>query len=217
MGNDVKKKMIVRAAGILVMCFALSMFRISSGAWQDANLSVSGNVGNQSSVLTENESLGSISGGDLMDFHALEPETEPVPVPIIRLQVPDNLNFVIDPWNISGKGQIYSEWFTIVNCGDTACTIQLQDISCTDLKGIIIVEDAGQLHMRDEAGIYLELVFENGETRALTEEGQEYAVVLNPNEELTFWLTGAVNERNPESWGNKALSVKLKFFGFFVE
>lgn len=133
-------------------------------------------------------------------------------VEVINLQVPSNLNFVIDPWNISGKGQIHSERFAIRNSGDTACIIQLQNISCAGRHGVVIVEDAGQIYAQDEAAIYLEMAFENGEILVLTEEDQAYAVVLEPHEELAFRLTGAVNEKTSKGWEDKVLSVKLKYF-----
>jgi hypothetical protein len=51
-------------------------------------------------------------------------DEEPV---IISVKVPENLNFHIDPYNLAGRGQIYSDGKTIRNNGDTDICVTFTD------------------------------------------------------------------------------------------
>lgn len=156
--------------------------------------------------------LASVSGGDAGETaeQGFSPKDSDL-TPIISLQVPDHLDFVIDPWNLAGHGQIYSERFTIKNTGDTACAISLRDITCWGIGGAVVVDSTQEIYAQDVAAVYLELRLESGECLILSREQSEYSTVLLPGGELVFWLTGAVNEKTSEPWAGKGLSVSLKY------
>lgn len=119
---------------------------------------------------------------------------------ILSLQVPSNLDFMIDPWNLSGRGQVYSERFTIKNSGNVPYTLWLRDMTCTAGGGAIPVGSVGEIY-NEAVNVYLELAFEKGDSRVLSTESQDYEVILRPGEELAFRITGAVNEKTTEDWG----------------
>lgn len=156
--------------------------------------------------------LASVSGGNAGETaeQGVSPKDSDL-TPIISLQVPDHLDFVIDPWNLAGHGQIYSERFTIKNTGDTACAISLRDITCWGIGGAVVVDSTQEIYAQDVAAVYLELRLESGECLILSREQSEYSTVLLPGGELVFWLTGAVNEKTSEPWAGKGLSVSLKY------
>lgn len=199
-------------AGFLIASIAVSICSATVRAGQDTAVSVSGN----------DELNLSVSTGDAKSEESMSPDdgtpdltsSDVEPAWIISLQVPDNLDFVIDPWNMSGRGQIYSERFTIKNCGDEACSLFLQGMASAPLNSVLFVEDVGEIYTQDTANVYLETVFENGDTLILSTEGREYTVTLEPGCELVFWLAGAVNEKASGNWGDKAVSVILRYSVF---
>lgn len=200
--------------GFLTLCILAGLCGVSVNADQDTQQSPLTAVG----VSGNDSEHGAVSSGDAesgkgkYDILGTSIPIKLKTAPVISIQVPDNLDFVIDPWNLSGKGQIYSEHFTIRNCGNMICTVVLQNIVCIGDNGVVVVKDVEQIYAQDAAGAYLEIVFENGETLALSAEDKEYTAILEPGGELVFWFAGAVNERASEGWENKELSVGLKYF-----
>ena len=47
-----------------------------------------------------------------------------------NLQIPQKLEIVIDPWEMDGKSQIYSEQYTIRNTGEAAGVLTLSQLIC---------------------------------------------------------------------------------------
>ena len=171
-------------------------------------IAVSGNEGGQNSVSAGNMELEDPEyGAGVSDGNAELSDRESV---ILSLQVPGNLDFVIDPWNLSGRGQVYSERFTIMNSGNVPYTLWLRDMTCTAGGGARPVGSAGEIY-NEAANVYLELAFENGDSRVLSTESQDYEVVLRPGEELAFRITGAVNEKTTEDWGEKQVRISVKY------
>lgn len=135
------------------------------------------------------------------------------PDEVISIQVPENLNFVIDPWNLSGLGQIYSQHFVIRNNSNIPCTVQLDDIRCYSEQenGAIIVEDVAEVYAEETPNVYLEMVFQTGKKLVLSPKEKEYTVNLEPDSEIEFWFIGKVNEKTKENWENKKVLVTLKY------
>ena len=57
-----------------------------------------------------------------------------------QLWIPQKLGVVIDPWEMDGKGQIYSEEFMIRNTGDNPGVLTLSNLSVNtqENSGIIV-------------------------------------------------------------------------------
>lgn len=165
---------------------------------EDGNASVSGNM--------EAENYTASVSGNMGTDRAQ----------IMCLQVPDNLDFCVDPCNLSGRGQVYSERFAIENSGSVGCALHLRNIACQS-AGVCVVGGREEVYARDRANIYLELAFENGDLYVLSAEGQEYTVLLEPGEELAFCLRGAVNEQASEGWEGKEMSVSMKYSWAAIE
>ena len=211
MRNRIKRPKCLCIMGLAGMWAIIKVFGLDAaarfGEMESAYvIAVSGNEGQQNSVSAGNMELEDPehrSGDGNEEFTDRESA-------ILSLQVPSNLDIVIDPWNLSGRGQVYSERFTIMNSGNVPYTLWLRDMTCTAGGGAIPVGSAGEIY-NEAASVYLELVFENGDSRVLSAESQDYEVVLRPGEELAFRITGAVNERGAEDWGEKQVSISMKY------
>lgn len=222
-GSIMNKHIQLWAVGLLVMCMAAEIPGTAASAktnigadqshMQDAE-SVSGNQGHPTATATspggERNPNAAVSGNDGQYAADLTGDMTPA----IDLEVPGNLDFVIDPWNMSGCGQIYSKRFTIKNCGDSVCSLFLQGTASTPSDGVLFVEDSGEIYAQDTANVYLEMVFENGDTLIFSTEGKEHVATLEPGGELVFQFTGAVNEKAPGSWGDKEVYVILRYSVF---
>lgn len=130
-----------------------------------------------------------------------------------NLQIPQKLEIVIDPWEMDGKSQIYSEQYTIRNTGEAAGVLTLSQLICRPQeKGDVIVRtDKDGVHDTEEKSLYMEMIFGNGESVVLSEEGTEYRAVLKSGEELSFWFAGEVNEYAAEGWKDEDVAVGVVY------
>jgi len=120
---------------------------------------------------------------------------------VVKLQIPQKVNIVIDPWEIDERGQIYSDEYIIRNHGDTAGMLRLTKISCVPVgeAEVEIRTDAEGIHEGEETAIYMELAFSNGDKVNFSQEGSTYEIRLEPEAELSFHFSGEVNE-NAVRW-----------------
>lgn len=125
------------------------------------------------------------------------------------LQMPQKLEVVIDPWEIDGKGQVYSDEYVIKNTGEDTGILTLSGLTCKprEKSGVIVRTDRNGLHDDKRKSIYMEIVFGTGERIALTEEGAEYETELEPGEEVSLQFAGEVNENASGSWNNEDIAV----------
>ncbi len=130
-----------------------------------------------------------------------------------RLQMPQKLEIVIDPWEIDGKGQIYSEQYRIRNMGEASGILTLSNLTCTprEHSGVVVRSDKADLHDNKDKSIYMEMLFNNKEMVILTDEETEYQAELKAGEELTIYFKGEVNEYASKEWENGDVSVTVVY------
>lgn len=130
-----------------------------------------------------------------------------------QLQIPQKLDVVIDPWEMDGKGQIYSEEYIIRNDGETSGMLTLSNLACKVSKqsGAVVAANRAGLHDGDEKFIYMQMIFGNGDQVDLSEDGSTYQVELQPGEELSICFEGEVNEYASESWKDGDIAVTVVY------
>ena len=130
-----------------------------------------------------------------------------------NLQIPQKLEIVIDPWEMDGKSQIYSEQYTIRNTGEAAGVLTLSQLICRpqEKSEVVVRTDKDGVHDTEEKSLYMEMIFGNGESVALSEEGTEYRAVLKSGEELSFWFAGEVNEYAADGWKDEDVAVGVVY------
>lgn len=152
--------------------------------------------------------------GEGMEPQAENATREDVPESgLCSLQIPQKMEVVIDPWEIDGKGQIYSEQYTIQNMGDETGVLTLS-FQCRKGEGstAILRTDKAGLHDDENKSIYIEMIFGGTEGKVLGEEGLEYQAELEPGEALGVSFAGEVNENASESWGNGDVEIEGIYF-----
>ena len=129
------------------------------------------------------------------------------------LQVPQRLEVVIDPWEMDGKSQIYSDQYAIRNIGETAGVLTLSRLTCKsqEKSSAIVRTDKNGLHDNEEKAVYMEMIFGNGDSVVLSEKESEYRAELKPGEELVLWFTGEVNEYADTGWEDGDITVGVVY------
>lgn len=123
---------------------------------------------------------------------------------------------MIDPWEMDGQGQIYSERYVIKNTGKTEGTLTLSGLACkTGGNSNVVVKDQAQgLHDEEEKSVYMEMLFGDDdklERVVLSKRKSVYKVKIKPGEELPFIFSGEVNENASEGWKDGDLDVTVTY------
>ena len=132
---------------------------------------------------------------------------------INQLQIPQKLQVVIDPWEMDGKGQIYSEQYIIKNTGKTAGILILSDLACKTGKnsGVVVKKSTQGLHDDEKKSVYMELMIDGKEKTVLSKNGSEYETEMKPGEELSLNFSGEVNENASKGWKDGDISVTVTY------
>lgn len=130
-----------------------------------------------------------------------------------QLQIPQKLEVVIDPWEMDGKGQIYSEEYVIRNDGEMPGLLTLSNLACkvTEQNGVAVTTNPAGLHDDSEKSIYMQMIFGNGDCVCLSRESSTYEAELQPGEELSVHFEGEVNENASERWRDGDVGVNVVY------
>ncbi len=130
-----------------------------------------------------------------------------------HLQIPQKLGVVIDPWEMDGKEQIYSEEYVIRNDGEMPGVLTLSNLACRpqEQSGVIVTANPAGLHDGDEKLICMKMIFGNGDQIDLSEDASTYQVELQPGEELSICFEGEVNEYASEGWKDGDVTVTVAY------
>jgi len=129
------------------------------------------------------------------------------------LQMPQKLEVMIDPWEVDGKGQIYSERYMIQNTSEDVGVLTLSNLTCRPREGsgVSVRTDRDGIHEDERKSIYIEMLFGTGERIVLSEEEAEYKTELKPGEKVTLEFTGEVNEHVSGKWDNRDVAVGVVY------
>lgn len=131
------------------------------------------------------------------------------PSELAQLQVPQRMEIVIDPWEIDGKEQVYSEEYTVQNTGKKPGVLIL-DFSCETREetGLSFRDNPEGLHDSGDKLIYMKVAFGNSEETVFTRNGAKYQAELQPGETLSLQFTGEVNENAEEPWKDGDIKIE---------
>lgn len=137
---------------------------------------------------------------------------------LVSLLIPGKLDVILNPWELGGKPQVYSEDYTVKNCGSAAGFFAFTNLACEPQKEDVDVRpDNVGLHKGTEKNVWLEMELGNGDRITLTEEPVRYEILLEPGEEFAFWFSGEANENAAEEWSGGDLSVTVTYAWNSVE
>lgn len=130
-----------------------------------------------------------------------------------NLQIPQKMGVVIDPWEMDGKGQVYSDVYVIRNTGETSGVLTLSNLTCRsqEQSGVVVKTDKDGLHDSKDKYIYIEMLFGNGDRIIFTPEKSQYQVELKPGEELSICFSGEVNENAFAKWMDQDVAISVVY------
>lgn len=130
-----------------------------------------------------------------------------------HLQIPQKMQVVIDPWEMDGKGQIYSEEYIVKNTGQKPGVLTLSDLACEtgEESGVTVTDDARGLHDNADKSIYMEVILGDDDKIILSQKGVVYEAEILPGEELRICFSGEVNENAKESWKDGDIGVRVTY------
>ncbi len=140
-------------------------------------------------------------------------KSEPEDTDLKQLQIPQKLEVVIDPWEMDGKSQIYSEQYVIRNDGKEPGMLTLSNLACkvSEQSGAVVTTNRAGLHDGDEKLICMQIIFGNGDRIDLSENDSTYQAELQPGEEVSLCFEGEVNEYASESWKDGDVAVTVAY------
>lgn len=199
-----------KSAVILALGLSLcTLETMATGEQNGGRESTAGNAGKIVSV--SGNGMETVSGNGAESIINME-QPDSIVSERMSLQIPQRLGVVIDPWELAGRGQIYSEQYMIRNMGDAPGTLTLsfRCISGED-REVNIRTDKEGLHEETVKSICMEMVYEDGNRIALSQEGGEYRIELQPKEQFLVWFSGEVNENASEQWRDGDVTVEGRY------
>lgn len=131
---------------------------------------------------------------------------------LVQIEVPSNISFILDPFELNSKGQIYSSVFDIVNKSDVDVEIEISDIKYIFSDGSECVASAAPIASStdsDKKDIYLFLNWvddvqadmrESTSSVGVSHTAEDLDVVITAEEKVsprTFFLKAATyNSKN---------------------
>lgn len=164
-------------------------------------------VESKQTIEKKTESSKSVSGNGInMQKEISSSEDESVP---IRLQVPQKLEIILDPWEMDGKEQIYSGEYLIKNISGAKGRLKLTGIADGFEGNVNIQPDSNNIHIGNGRNIFIELVINNENKLVLLPGGTDYEAVLEENAGIKFTFTGVMNEYAEGNWHDRDVKVML--------
>lgn len=155
-----------------------------------------------------------VSDNDAISGNKPKKLIDPDALKIITLRVPRNLNFVIDPWEINGKGSIWSQEYVFSNNGKAPVELKMRDIKCSAREGIFCA--GSQVSPEEVIGasgkaVQMKLELSNGEVIYVTEDGGSYETIVDAGESFTLTVIGIISDEAKEQWQDGDLSLSLSY------
>lgn len=130
---------------------------------------------------------------------------------LTSLLMPQKFEIVLDPWEMDGRTQIYSEQYIIKNTGDMLGTLKLTGIACETGEDVHVQESNDSIHNGKDKKLYIELLVNDEERLVLMPEGTDYEIELAPDESITLEFTGEMNENTPQNWQNSDVRISVTY------
>jgi len=133
---------------------------------------------------------------------------------IINVSVPTNLDFKIDPFEIAGRGQIYSDDYIIQNVGatDVLMTIsQVQVIFANEYDFQAVAHEIDYDYQSPVKTVYMVLNI-NSSPLIITDSAiGEYETILLDGDKLKLSVSGNLNMFPAERWRDGDIKILLSY------
>ncbi len=130
---------------------------------------------------------------------------------LTSLLMPQKFEIVMDPWEMDGRTQVYSEQYIIKNTGDMSGTLKLTGIACETGEDVHVQENSDGIHSGKDKKLYIELLINDEDRFVLMPEGTDYEIKLAPDESITLEFTGEMNENTSQNWQDSDVKISVTY------
>lgn len=130
---------------------------------------------------------------------------------LLRLQVPEKFNIVLDPWQMDRKEQIFSEEYTIKNTSREKGILKLTGIAVGGKEGVEVCLGGDNINDGNGQNIFIEMVINSKDRLTLLPEGADYEIILEADTGVTVSFTGEMNENAEEGWHDSDVKVEVVY------
>ena len=130
---------------------------------------------------------------------------------LTSLLMPQKFEIVMDPWEMDGRTQVYSEQYIIKNTGDMSGTLKLTGIACEVGEDVHVQENSDGIHSGKDKKLYIELLINDEDRFVLMPEGTDYEIKLAPDESITLEFTGEMNENTSQNWQSSDVRISVTY------
>lgn len=133
---------------------------------------------------------------------------------IVSFQIPENLDFFMDPYGLINGAQIHSQTYRFCNTGDSTVRLTLTDIMCEGAEGVSAASpeaEAEDIKASGEKVICLRLCFENGQIITVTQTPGRYEIVLAPGEGIEFYIDGSMSIEPLQPWQSGDVGISMVY------
>lgn len=187
-------------------------------------------------VIETDETQETDEGESLISENSAEQgqESEEKNNTILKVEMPTSTRVHIDPENWSGKGQISSDSYQVINYGNTDVIIRIKNIKIihrnekeqVEFSEIPVLDDGSKekkmnLNMvwgnrREENGRVLNVMDGKADADVICLEAAKYDgkgqfIELNKNSEGVFYFTGTVNPNPDIQWIDDEVSIDFDY------
>jgi hypothetical protein len=140
---------------------------------------------------------------------------------VLNVIIPISVKFTIDPFEVNGKGQVYSEVYWIENQNDVSVSMTFNGVGLTfandtDFEAVAVPFSDSDSGLKS---IYLEMEFGWNSTPPIifTDAGNfnEITVELGPYLDssylLPFWFAGTINPNPAVKWESGDVKILLTY------
>ncbi|MCM1568345.1 MAG: hypothetical protein NC081_02730 [Roseburia sp.] len=146
---------------------------------------------------------GSISGNDAIRTRQQD---------VVSLQVPQNLDFLMDPYGMINDTQIHSDRYCFRNTGDTAVRLSLTNIVCELAQGVAVAPaeiSEEDIRESEDKLIRLQLYFEDGSFITVSQDPGVYELVLEAGESAEFSIGGCMSVGAKDVWEDGDAGISM--------
>lgn len=133
---------------------------------------------------------------------------------LCSVSLPSVFEFVIDPYEIAGRGSVYSEPYRMTNTGLNTVQVEVQIVGVSAPGGdvVFLSSPADPLDAAPQKRIYLTLAGPGGQSCLLSGEGAEpLSFVLDSGETAELFLKGSVPPLSEGEWQPGDVHVSMNF------
>lgn len=127
---------------------------------------------------------------------------------VFSVSVPKSMDFVLDPYELSGQGSVWSQEYSFANKGNTPIRLSLRDLCCTAAEDVLIVESEESIKDGEKTAL-LWLSANHGGILEITEKNSVYEIILQPEEEFIFQVKGKISVS--DRWRSEDIRLSMRY------